>query len=176
MYTSWDGFEDAYDGEAEWHKFERFCFALINESINPSIWRVKYQHRIYPDDRSKRVDFHIAELRQGGNGYVVDCKHFPRAIMSTNEIYTTLEYKKICRASGAIILVSSATRRFTNDFFSVAEQHNVKVVPVNIETIGKIRIFFHSTFGRRDFDLGIEPHPSIAGRPDPRKPRFRLFG
>jgi hypothetical protein len=72
--------------------------------------RVKpQQKRTYADGETKIMDFHIAEKRQGGKHYVIDCKHFPKADLSNHEIDTTLEYKDRSRASKAFVLLSDVS-------------------------------------------------------------------
>ena len=66
------------------------------------------------------MDYHVAEKRQGGKHYVIDCKHYPKAILSRREVDDTLEYKRKSRASKAIILISQESPAVR---FKVVEQY-----------------------------------------------------
>ena len=59
------------------------------------------------------MDISVAERRQGGRHFVIDCKHFPIAELNENEIQTTLDYKRRSKASKAIILIEMAPGNWT---------------------------------------------------------------
>ena len=90
------------------------------------------------------MDIPIAESRQGGKHYVVDCKHFPIASLNEHEIQTTLEYKRYAKAAQAIILVS-ASSNWPDEFVSSARSQGVlvkKVSTANSNLITQIKDFF----------------------------------
>ena len=114
-----------------WREFEKRCENLIERRVPGNEYRINPQReRTYADGQTKRMDIHIAERRRGGNHHVVDCKHFPKATLNENEIQTTLEYKKISRASKAIILVS-ASSNCPDTFVNSAREQGVRVKKVS---------------------------------------------
>ena len=123
-----------------WKEFELYCDDLLRKSLKLSKYRVKYQHRGEYNGRSKKMDFHIAQIRQGGKGFVVDCKHYPKAKLPRRQIDKTIEYQRDCRASAAIILLSSVSNcpKSVKDY---AERMGVKIIVVDIEWRAKIPMF-----------------------------------
>ena len=77
------------------------------------------------------MDIYIAERRQGGKRYVIDCKHYRKAWLNEQEIDSTLCYKKGSKASVAIVLISGASKQFTPGFESYAQSMGVPVIRVN---------------------------------------------
>lgn len=133
---------------SHWKEFELFCIDVLERSIDPKKWRIKYQHsRKYSDGLNKSVDFHIAERRQGGNSIVVDCKHFITAAINRNEINTTLDYKRRCRASKAIMLISSVSK-ISDNILSYAEKNDVTVTKVDLPSKYKIISIIQKKFSK----------------------------
>ena len=130
--------------EMKWREFEVRCGELIRKCFPDDKYRVECQRTMKYDGRRMRMDIHIAERRRGGKHYVVDCKHFPIAILNEHEIQTTLEYKRYARAAKAIILVS-ASSNCPDEFVDSARNQGVlvkKVSTVNSNLITKIKDFF----------------------------------
>ena len=109
--------------EMTWKQFEKYCEDLIQRCFpDDKKYRVKCQKEVtYRDGVTKRMDISIAERRPGGRHYVVDCKHFPTAILNENEIQTTLEYKRLSKAAKAIILISGAVQ-LSGQFFEICRE------------------------------------------------------
>lgn len=130
--------------DMSWRDFERRCEKLVARCFSHDKYRVEAQRETtYSDGRTRRMDIHIAERRQGGKHYVVDCKHFPIATLNENEIQTTLAYKRDSRASKAIILVS-ASSNCPDRFVSSARRQGVLVHTVsttNSKLVNKVKDF-----------------------------------
>ena len=94
----------------DWRLFERDCAALIRRCFPNEKYRVAEQRaRKYADGMTKIMDIHVAERRQGGRHYVIDCKHWPIGRLHEGEIQSTLDYKRRSGASKAIILISESS-------------------------------------------------------------------
>ena len=130
--------------EMTWHEFELRCLELVDRCFSEDEFRVEYQRRrAYSDGQTKIMDISVAEKRQGGRHYVIDCKHFPTAELTEHEIYTTLDYKRRSRASKAILMVSSDSN-CPQRFLDAAEREGVLVAPVstpNSYLVRRIRDF-----------------------------------
>jgi len=99
-----------------WREFELLVEESVHFALNPNIWRIatqwnrQYYNRENPNNPiPARMDIHIAERRQGGIGVVIDAKHFQIAPLNRNEIDTTENYRRRCRASKALIIASQST-------------------------------------------------------------------
>ena len=115
-----------------WKQFEKYCEDLIQRCFPDDKYRVECQKvGTYRDGVTKRMDISIAERRPGGRHYVVDCKHFPTAILNENEIQTTLEYKRLSKAAKAIILISGQSN-CPDSFKRSAERQGVPVIRVKV--------------------------------------------
>ena len=115
---------------ADWWVFEQDCAKLIRRFFPNEKYRIEGQRiRTYKDGVTKRMDIHVAERRQGGRHYVIDCKHWPRSHLNEREIQTTLDYKRRSRASRAIILISESSN-CPDTFIVSAERQNVPVIRV----------------------------------------------
>ena len=93
---------------------------------------------------TKRMDISVAERRQGGKHFVIDCKHFPIAELNEHEIKTTLDDKRRSRASKAIILVSKSSN-CPSRFMASARRQGVLVLTLSTSNSGlvnAIRDFF----------------------------------
>ena len=125
-----------------WREFEERCQDLIKGLFPPDKFVTEFQReKTYADGETKRMDIYIAEKRQGGRHYVVDCKHFPKATLNENEIQTTLEYKRKSKASRAVILIS-AQSNCPDSFISSAERQGVivqKVSTVNARIVNRLK-------------------------------------
>lgn len=135
--------------EMTWKQFEKYCEDLIQRCFpDDKKYRVKPQKEVtYRDGVTKRMDISIAERRPGGRHYVVDCKHFPTAILNENEIQTTLEYKKRSKAAKAIILISGQSN-CPDRFLRSAKRQGVPVIRVNVtdwSLVNRIREIFFNT-------------------------------
>ena len=134
--------------EMTWRQFEKYCEDLIRRCFPDDEYRVECQtERTYLDGVIKRMDISIAERRQGGRHYVVDCKHFPTAILNENEIQTTLNYKILSKASKAIILISGQSN-CPDSFKRSAESQGVPVIRVKVtdlSLVNRIRKIFFNT-------------------------------
>ena len=134
--------------EMTWKQFEEYCEDLIQRCFPNDKYRVECQReRTYSDGVTKRMDISIAEKRRGGKHYVVDCKHFPTAVLSENEIQTTVSYKKLSKASKAIILISEQSN-CPDSFKRSAESQKVPVVRVKVtdtSLVNRIREIFFKT-------------------------------
>jgi hypothetical protein len=105
--------------DLSWRQFETLVETAFNEALDPTRWRVAQQWRKQYGDRegniiSVRMDIHVAERRQGGCGFVVDAKHFRVNWLPPHEIDSTVNYKRLCRASRAIIIASDVTKIHEN--------------------------------------------------------------
>lgn len=136
----------------DWKKFEIDCFHLVETCFPDDTYRVEYQPtRLYADGQTKRMDISVAERRQGGNHYVIDCKHWPVAYLNENEIRTTLDYKTRSKASKAIILVS-ASSNCPEKFIQSASSQGVPVIrvsTVNTAIVKRVKDFFFRREMRR---------------------------
>ncbi len=134
-----------------WREFEKLCEKLVTDTFHGDTWRVAIQPvRTYADGQTKRMDIHIAERRQGGKHYVVDCKHFPKAALNEEEIRTTLDYKRRSRAARAFILVSSASN-CPQSFLDSAERQGVRVEVVSTKKYPGLLKWMRNGF----FDLDL---------------------
>lgn len=132
--------------EMKWREFEKHCEELVKRCFPDDKYRICCgEKRIYADGVAKIMDISIAERKQGGRHYVVDCKHFPIAVLNENEIQTTLEYKRRSRAAKAIILVSGESN-CPDGFMRSAESQGVPVIRVEVTNwilVNKVKeIFF----------------------------------
>ena len=131
--------------EMTWREFEQRCEGLISRCFPNEKYRVQYnQPKTYADGKTKKMDISVAERRQGGKHFVIDCKHFPIAELNENEIKTTLDYKQRSRASKAIILVSKSSN-CPSRFMASARRQDVLVLTVSTSNLGlvnAIRDFF----------------------------------
>ena len=117
--------------EMSWHEFEQRCLELVHRCFPDEDFRIAYQReQSYADGQTKRMDISIAEKRQGGCHYVIDCKHFTKADLNQHEIDTTLDYKRRSRASKAILMVSNDSN-CPQRFLDAAERQGVLVVTVS---------------------------------------------
>ena len=113
-----------------WKEFENSCESLINKAFPKRNYRIEKQKRTtYSDGSLKIMDYHVAEKRQGGKHYVIDCKHYPKAILSRREVDDTLEYKRRSKASKAVILISQESN-IGEGFFQYAKEQGVLVKKV----------------------------------------------
>ena len=136
-----------------WQEFEQYCEDLIRESLDPERYRICPQYRGEYGGVVKVMDFHIAERRQGGRHFVVDCKHFQVAPLNRGEIETTRQYQRLCRANpGSIILVSSVTN-CPESVRRHAEDMGVEIIEVDIGWRTRIPLFRRLL--RRGLDLGL---------------------
>ena len=106
--------EQETHGEMTWREFEIHVENAFDQALDGDKWRIAKQwRRVYLNKeggaRSVRMDIHVAERRQGGFSFVIDAKHFKVSPLSINEIDSTLEYKRMCRASKDIIIASNVT-------------------------------------------------------------------
>ena len=131
--------------EMTWREFEQRCEGLTSRCFPKKKYRVECnQPRTYADGMTKRMDISVAERRQGGKHFVIDCKHFPIAELNENEIQTTLDYKRRSRAAKAIILVSKSSN-CPSRFMASARRQGVLVLTVSTSNSGlvnAIRDFF----------------------------------
>ena len=131
--------------DMEWPEFEERCEELVRRCLPNDKYRIISQYsRVFSDGERRRMDFHIAERKQGGKHYVVDCKHFTKAYLNENEIRTTLNYKRKCRASKAIILVSKSSN-CPQSFINSAQRQGVLVLKVsttNSVIVNRMKDFF----------------------------------
>ena len=122
-------------------EFELFCLKLVKRCFPNDDYRVCYHpHRKYKDGVTKIMDINIAERRQGGKHYVIDCKHFQVNDLNTYEVDSTLCYKRKSNASAAIMLISGVSN-CPEKVLRYAERKKVYVIPVsrtNLELAGDI--------------------------------------
>ena len=137
--------------EMTWREFEKLCEKLVTDTFHGDTWKVKIQPvRTYADGQTKRLDIEISERRQGGKHYVIDCKHFPKAVLNEEEIRTTLDYKRRSRASRAFILVSSASN-CPQSFLDSARHQKVSVEIVSTKKYPGLLKWMRNGF----FDLDL---------------------
>ena len=131
--------------EITWREFEQRCEDLAHGCFPNEKYRVECnQPRTYADGETKRMDISVAERRQGGRHFVIDCKHFPIAELNENEIQTTLDYKRRSKASKAIILMSKSSN-CPSRFMASAKRQGVLVLTVSTSSstlVNAIRDFF----------------------------------
>lgn len=101
-------------GDMSWRQFEQFVEDVVADAVDGMSWRVVAQRQkpyATPggDTVNKRLDFHVAERRQGGKGVVIDAKHFKRSNFNRQQVDSTEEYRRLCRASLAVLAVSDVT-------------------------------------------------------------------
>lgn len=143
-----------------WGEFEILCRGLINESIDERSYRTISQYcRQYNQGQNYRMDFHIAERRQGGRGYVIDCKHYVKNEIPAAEVDSVLEYMTACKASKGFILLSQDTRRSAGFDRRIEElDGRIEVIVIRTGGIGKIERVFKSLFGKPPLDLQNKLH------------------
>ena len=128
-----------------WREFEQRCEDLACRCFPNEKYRVECNRpRTYADGQTRRMDISVAERRQGGRHFVIDCKHFPIAELNENEIQTTLDYKRRSKASKAIILVSKSSN-CPSRFMASAKRQGVLVLTVSTSSsslVNRIRDFF----------------------------------
>jgi hypothetical protein len=57
-----------------WRDFERQCEDLVKGCFSDREYRVQFNAtKTYADGATKRMDIHVAERRQGGRHFVIDC-------------------------------------------------------------------------------------------------------
>ena len=135
----------------KWHEekkmtpgeFEQVCVDLVERCFPNDSYRIAFHpRRTYKDGVTKIMDIEIAERKQGGKSYVIDCKHFQVVALNEHEIDSTLEYKRRSKASAAIMLISGASEKFTPNFESYANSKGVHVIQVstlNAALVNRIR-------------------------------------
>lgn len=140
-----------------WHQFEKLVIKSVIAALDPDLWRVRPQHgRVYNNYGNKKMDLHIAERRQGGRGYVIDAKHFKDSALTRNEVNTTLDYKKACRASQAIIIASNASWIPVN-VEDYASQNGVILMAANRNLRSNVAKMFERFMGNYElFELAVE--------------------
>ena len=135
--------------ELTWREFENFCEDMIFSCVDETKFRVNIQHnRQYSDGSNYRMDCHIAERRIGGKGLVIDFKHFPIAKLNRNEVLTTENYRKRCRASAAVIMYSYQSN-FTKDFFDITSRFNIHAVEIDFSRSFKIKKMLKNIFTKQ---------------------------
>jgi hypothetical protein len=129
--------------ELTWREFEILVEDAFDAALDPDKWRIENQwERHYSNgDTVKRMDVHVAERRQGGRGFVIDAKHFKKSKLKRREVDTTLEYKSLCRASKAIIIVSDVTI-VSDSAESCAEEMDVEILRANRNLRSNLERFF----------------------------------
>lgn len=110
-------------------RFEKFCENRVKRWFRD--FNLEFQLRRIYKGKKKIMDIYIAEKRQGGKRYVIDCKHFRVRPLNEYEIDSTLEYKTDCKASVAIMLISGVSKKFTPGFEACAKSVRVPVIRVN---------------------------------------------
>lgn len=131
--------------------FEQQCEDLVGYCLHDKQYRIKNQRRQIYGGRTKIMDIYIAERKQGGRHYVIDCKHFTTRPLDMNEIQTTLEYKRLSRASKAIILISGKTNcpPRIKEFAKSQDVPIIRVSIVNSDLVNRMKRFFFGKAIRR---------------------------
>lgn len=134
-----------------WGEFEKVCEKLVTDTFHGDTWKVKIQPvRTYADGQTKRMSIEISERRRRGRHYVIDCKHFPKAALTEEEIRTTLAYKRRSKATRAFILVSSASN-CPQSFLDSASRQGVSVEIVSTKKYPGVLKWMRNGF----FDLDL---------------------
>lgn len=128
-----------------WRDFEKRCEELVRRAFSDKKYRIESQRRsTYCDGRERRMDISIAERRQGGCHFVVECKHLTIATLSRYHIQTTLDYRRRSRATKAIILVSKGSN-CPDSTLSFAESQGIRVLEISTKKsalVNKMKDFF----------------------------------
>lgn len=138
--------------DKDWKKFQDRCEDLISRSLPDSAFRVVSSKRL--KDSRKEMDIHVAERRQGGRGFVFECKHYPKTKIRNEHVDQVVKYKRKCRASAAVLLISKATERadkLPQSVRTYAESNAVLVLVVEDVSRGLLRDWL----GRRMIDRDI---------------------
>ena len=143
-------------------EFEKYCLDLFERDLDPSEFKTERHHKL-PSGRE--VDIYIAEKRQGGKKYIIECKHYQKDTLSRRKEDTeredvvdqTLAYKREARATRAVILISSATKCSEN-LRRKAEEQEVEIKVVNTTLLRGIINFW-------SFEAGIEMTSREEGVP-----------
>ena len=88
------------------------------------------------------MDIHVAERRQGGRGFVFECKHYTTSNIQTKHVDQVLEYKCRCKATAAVLLISKITDKTGNLPDSVrdyAKYRGVLILIVEDQSRGFLR-------------------------------------
>lgn len=132
-----------------WREFELYVEDCLTSALDDSDWRISSQRaREYIDKNGSinnfRLDFHIAERRQGGLSVVLDAKHYKTSYLNKVDVMQVEAYRKSCRASDAIIVVSPITR-FSEDLVDFCfDEIGVSLLVANRNLVSNLRnIFFN---------------------------------
>ena len=135
--------------QMSWREFEKFLETCIENALDGTSWRLTAQRgRSYVDvdggRKNLRLDFHIAERRQGGRSLVVDAKHYKTAYLRRHDADTVEDYRRRCRASEAIIIASPITN-FTEDLVEYCfDELGIAVIEINRNIVSTIRKVFYA--------------------------------
>ena len=81
--------------DMDWRQLEAYCLTRLRQTLQDDIWHIQSQEdRPERDGLNQRMDFHIAEHRHDGLGYVIVCKHYPDKVLSQEDIEQVLAYKR----------------------------------------------------------------------------------
>jgi len=118
--------------DMDWGQLEAYCLTRLRQTLQDDIWHIQSQEdRPERDGLNQRMDFHIAEHRHDGLGYVIACTHYPDKVVSQEDIEQVLAYQRLCHAAGVIMLLSSVTR-WTQDFPALSHAHGIDVVTIDL--------------------------------------------
>jgi len=133
--------------EMSWREFEVFLEECIIKALSGTPWRLSAQRaRAYVDadggHKNLRLDFHVAERRQGGKSVVIDAKHYKTAYLRRHDADSVEEYRRKCRAAEAIIIVSPITN-FSEDLIDYCfDELNIALLEANRSIVSNLRKVF----------------------------------
>lgn len=138
--------------EQDWRQFENRCLDLIKRSLPDSQFRLESSRQLKSSKKS--MDIHCAERRPGGRGFVFECKHYTASKIQTRHVDQVLEYKRRCRATAAVLLISKTTEKAGNLPLSVLKYAEIKGVHVHVVEDQSCGLL-HDWLARRMFDRNI---------------------
>jgi hypothetical protein len=133
--------------DVTWREFELYVEDCLTRALDESTWRVLPQRaRSYKDnnggENNFRLDFHVAERRQGGISVVVDAKHYKSSYLNKSDVIQVEQYRRSCRASEAIIVLSPITK-FSDDLIDFCfDEVGMSLLVVNRNIVSNLRNVF----------------------------------
>ncbi|MDP4537643.1 hypothetical protein Q3O60_15765 [Alkalimonas collagenimarina] len=135
--------------EMSWREFEVFLEGCIEQALAGTNWRLSAQRaRSYVDAnggrKNLRLDFHVAERRQGGRSVVIDARHYKTAYLRRHDADAVDEYRRKCRAAEAIIITSPITCFSENLIDYCFEELGIALLEVNRNIVSNLRRVFYA--------------------------------
>jgi hypothetical protein len=101
----------------------------------------------------------MAERRQGGQGVVIECKHYTTMNVARRHIDRLIEYKRASHASLAVLFVSDTTianNCLSDGIVRYADELEVGVFPIRSESQGSIRDWLVDRRTKKELSRSID--------------------